>query len=89
MAYDLAFRTQIPRTFSRGDGTTAAAAGGIGILAAGLCLLVPRLRRRSEIAKARRDYSHDYYDGLPAVRLHRTVEMPAISMSDLVKQPRR
>lgn len=91
MAYDLVFRKQTPRIFSRGEGAAAAtaAAGGAGLLAASLFLLIPRLRRRADIARTRREYSHDYFEGRAPVRLHRTMEMPAIPMADLVRQPIR
>ena len=78
MAYDLLLRRHVPSSFSREGGAPAAVAGGVAVLAALGCLLVPRVRRQSEI----RQYRRDFADGLDATR-----EYPAISMAELVRQP--
>jgi len=87
MAYDLVFKTQTPRMFARGEGVAPKIAGGVGLLVAASMLLIPRLRRRSEIQKCRVEYAHDYVAGKPARRLNRTMEMPVVPMAELVRQP--
>jgi hypothetical protein len=78
MAYDLLLRRHVPSSFSREGGAPAVVAGGVAVLAAVGCLLIPRVRRQSEIRKYRREFD----DGLESTR-----ESPAISMAELVRQP--
>jgi len=83
MAYDLLLRKHVPSIFSREGlrpvgGAPAAIAGGVAVLAAVGCLLVPSVRRQSEIRRYRREYADDLYA---------TQESPAISMAELVRQP--
>ena len=78
MAYDLLLRRHVPSSFSREGGAPAVVAGGVAVLAALGCLIVPRIRRQAENDRYRRDYADDLYS---------TQESPAISMAELVRQP--
>jgi len=87
MAYDIVFRRQIPRNYSRDnpDPTSSPQATGLaGLGLAAAVLVVPRLLRAGEVQYYRRRLADD--------RAHITREMPAISMHDMVyasEPPRR
>jgi hypothetical protein len=83
MAYDLIFRRQTTTNLARDAGAAPKIAGGIGLLASIAMILIPRLRRRSEIQQYRREYARDYHGN----KLNKTQEMPAIPMERLVRQP--
>lgn len=74
MAYDLIFKKQTARQFARGAGAVPKVAGGMGVIATLAMIIVPRLRRRSEIQQYRREYASDYQ----GYQLAKTQELPAI-----------
>jgi len=75
MAYDLFYRRQIPTDISRGQVVTTGAVAGLSVLAAAGLLLVPRMRRRAEIAHYQREFSRD---------AHKTLEIPAATMREIM-----
>jgi hypothetical protein len=83
MAYDLLLRRHVPSSFSREGGIPAAVAGGVAVLAALGCLIIPKVRRQAENQRYRREYADD----LGSKALYATQESPAISMAELVRQP--
>jgi hypothetical protein len=84
MAYDLILRRQTPTNYSRDSATPVdprSMLGQLSVLALIVCLpVLPEIMRAAETSRLRREYRSD----LVGRELQRTVEMPAVSMKELV-----
>lgn len=89
MTYDLFLRSSIPTNYARGDEVpqkTAPAVSALRLVLAGVVLALPAYMRHREIRQYREQFSSDesYGSRNSRRRLSTTIEMPAMSMSDMV-----
>jgi len=86
MAYDILLRRHTNRQYSRGEAVLAEKpVSGFALLAVLSLAFAPRLVRYVENRQIRKASRYDYDRGRPVYQLHKTQQLPAVTMAEMIE----